>query len=282
MAAADVGERVVQYLAALVHHDDVRADLLGLRHHVRREQDGRAPGMLLEDEVAQHARADGVEAAERLVEYQQVGPVDRRRDELDLLRHALRQLVAALGLDARQAHALERGRDPPVEVGAVRALEPRLCGGTRGPSSACTGRALPAGSRCGPSPRAPTGGPRTETSPASGKRIDMTMRMVVVFPAPLGPMNPYSPPRGISRSSLSTAVKAPNVLVTPVMPMAVSMSAGLSAGRPDRVARSASADQPPVLVARHNQIGNDTDCGRCRTRERGRTRRQECHNASLD
>ena len=54
----------------------------------------------------------------------------------------------------------------------------------------------------------------------------MTMRMVVVFPAPLGPMNPYSPPRGTSRSSRSTAVNPPNVLVTPVMRMAVSMDQG--------------------------------------------------------
>ena len=51
----------------------------------------------------------------------------------------------------------------------------------------------------------------------------MIIRMVVVFPAPLGPMNPYNPPRGTSRSRWSTAVSGPNVLVTPVMRMAVSM-----------------------------------------------------------
>ena len=32
--------------------------------------------------------------------------------------------------------------------------------------------------------------PRMEMSPASGKRIDMSIRMVVVLPAPLGPMKP--------------------------------------------------------------------------------------------
>ena len=32
--------------------------------------------------------------------------------------------------------------------------------------------------------------PSTVSSPESGKRIDMIMRMQVVFPAPLGPMTP--------------------------------------------------------------------------------------------
>ena len=32
--------------------------------------------------------------------------------------------------------------------------------------------------------------PSTETSPESGKRIDMISRMHVVLPAPLGPMTP--------------------------------------------------------------------------------------------
>ena len=33
--------------------------------------------------------------------------------------------------------------------------------------------------------------PSTDSSPASGKRIDMISRMVVVLPAPFGPMTPY-------------------------------------------------------------------------------------------
>ena len=32
--------------------------------------------------------------------------------------------------------------------------------------------------------------PRTEMPPASGKRMDMIIRIAVVFPAPLGPMKP--------------------------------------------------------------------------------------------
>src|SRR4051794_28206654 len=65
--------------------------------------------------------------------------------------------------------------------------------------------------------------PSTDTVPVSANRIDMISRMVVVLPAPLGPMNPYSAPRGISRSRLCSAVIAPNVLVTPVSLIAASM-----------------------------------------------------------
>ncbi len=50
----------------------------------------------------------------------------------------------------------------------------------------------------------------------------MIMRMVVVLPAPLGPMKPQSEPRGTSRSSSDTAVVAPKVLVTPRRRMAES------------------------------------------------------------
>ncbi len=67
---------------------DVIAELLGMRHHVRREQDRRAARVLLEHHLPEAARAHRVEAAERLVENQQIGVVDDRGDELDFLLHA--------------------------------------------------------------------------------------------------------------------------------------------------------------------------------------------------
>ena len=67
-----------------------------------------------------------------------------------------------------------------------------------------------------------------EISPESGKRMDMIIRIEVVLPAPFGPMNPYSPPRGTARSRLSTATIRPNVLVTPVKLMAVSIDLSLT------------------------------------------------------
>src|SRR6185295_17889753 len=57
--------------------------------------------------------------------------------------------------------------------------------------------------------------PSTVSSPASGNRIDMISRMVVVLPAPFGPMTPYSAPVGTVRSRSCTAVDAPNVLRMP-------------------------------------------------------------------
>lgn len=57
--------------------------------------------------------------------------------------------------------------------------------------------------------------------PVSGKRMDMTMRMVVVFPAPLEPMSPMRRPLGMARSRLETATFGPKVLVTPRIWMAL-------------------------------------------------------------
>src|SRR5260370_38186930 len=56
--------------------------------------------------------------------------------------------------------------------------------------------------------------PSTDNAPESGKRIDMIIRIVVVLPAPFGPMNPYSAPRGIARSRSATAFVAPKLLHT--------------------------------------------------------------------
>src|SRR4030095_10603591 len=56
--------------------------------------------------------------------------------------------------------------------------------------------------------------PRTDNSPESGNRIDMIMRMHVVLPAPLGPITPYSAPRGTTRSMASTATVVPKVFRT--------------------------------------------------------------------
>ena len=51
----DRADGIVEHLAAAVDHHDVVADLLGLRHHVRREQHRRATPMLREDQVAAEA-----------------------------------------------------------------------------------------------------------------------------------------------------------------------------------------------------------------------------------
>src|SRR5262245_37478652 len=56
--------------------------------------------------------------------------------------------------------------------------------------------------------------PSTDTDPESGKMIDMIIRIVVVLPAPLGPMKPTRAPSGIDRSRPCTATLRPKVLRT--------------------------------------------------------------------
>src|SRR5262249_23104420 len=56
--------------------------------------------------------------------------------------------------------------------------------------------------------------PSTDSSPESGNKIDIIIRIVVVLPAPFGPMKPYRAPLGITKSRSVTAFVAPNVLHT--------------------------------------------------------------------
>ena len=71
----------------------------------------------------------------------------------------------------------------------------------------------------------------------------MIIRIVVVFPAPLGPMKPYSPPRGTSRSRSATATVRPNAFLTPVIRTAASMTADST---PDPARASPPAGGVPV------------------------------------
>ncbi len=56
--------------------------------------------------------------------------------------------------------------------------------------------------------------PNSSTLPSSGAVMPTIMRMVVVFPAPLGPMRPKMRPGLTERLSPSTAVKSPKRFVT--------------------------------------------------------------------
>src|SRR5690606_5365012 len=51
--------------------------------------------------------------------------------------------------------------------------------------------------------------PKMRTSPASARKMPSTTRIVVVLPAPFGPMKPYTSPCFTSRSMPSSAVKLP-------------------------------------------------------------------------
>src|SRR5581483_980281 len=81
----------VEDLLAAVDHEDEVAHLLGHAHVMGREDDGGPAFAQIQYGFAEHLGVDRVQAAERLVEDDQLRPGDDGGDELDLLRHALRQ-----------------------------------------------------------------------------------------------------------------------------------------------------------------------------------------------
>src|SRR5688500_1575453 len=58
------------------------------------------------------------------------------------------------------------------------------------------------------------GCPNTEMRPSSGAMMLRTIRIVVVLPAPFGPSNPYTTPRGTRRLTFRTAVCPANRFTT--------------------------------------------------------------------
>src|SRR6266568_9531226 len=79
------------------------------------------------------------------------------------------------------------------------------------------------------------GWPRISIVPESGPRTFITMRRVVVLPAPFGPSRPNTLPRGTSRDRSLTATWPANALVTPRRRIAVSFTGSCShTGRANR------------------------------------------------
>ena len=92
-ALLHAGDGAVEHLLAA--RDDAHrvAHLLGVVHDVRAEDHRLAAALELEHRVLERLRVDRIEAAERLVEDDEIGIVQQRGDELHLLLHAARQLV---------------------------------------------------------------------------------------------------------------------------------------------------------------------------------------------
>src|ERR1041385_1815608 len=103
----DVVERSVHQLSPPRDDAELLAQLLRLLHDVRREEDRCAAGTELQDRVLHHLRVHRIEARERLIEHQQRGFVQDRRNELHFLLHALRELIDAAVAPVREAQAFE-------------------------------------------------------------------------------------------------------------------------------------------------------------------------------
>ncbi len=152
----------------------------------------------------------GVEAAGRLVEHEQIGAVHEGLHQTDLLAVAARQ---------RAQRAVEVELQPAGEGVGVAGVRPSGAGGRssrpdRGRS--CAGRArrspgtYPIRARiAGPSRRASR--PRIVSRPEVGRIRSSIIRMVVDLPAPLGPRKPNTSPLAIRKVRSSTPRAPPAV-----------------------------------------------------------------------
>ena len=89
VALADLLERCVEQLHAVVDQEDAVTDPLGLVQHVRREDNRHALLVEIPNDAVEQLGVDRVEPGERLVEDEKFGLVEDRREELHLLLHAL-------------------------------------------------------------------------------------------------------------------------------------------------------------------------------------------------
>jgi hypothetical protein len=126
---------------------------------------------------AQGADPGRVEAVGGLVEQQQPRPADQAGGEPEPLAHALGVVGDRLVGAVAQLHGLQH----LVDLGAANAqvaVEPRLLHDARDARQ----RGLAVGQRIAPED--------SRIVPAPGRTRPSSMRIVVVFPAPLGPMKP--------------------------------------------------------------------------------------------
>src|SRR5580704_18295964 len=92
------------------------AQPLGVIHEVRAEDD-RAPALAkLDHRVVERLRVDRIQPAERLVEYDELGIVQERPDELDFLLHPAGQLVDLLLVPLGEPEPREPLVDAPVDI----------------------------------------------------------------------------------------------------------------------------------------------------------------------
>jgi hypothetical protein len=92
----DLVERPVEHFLPAKDHEDAVAHPLGNRHVVGAEDNGRALGSKGVDGFPENVGVHRVEPRKRFVQDEQFGLRDDGRNELHLLRHALRQRLNGL------------------------------------------------------------------------------------------------------------------------------------------------------------------------------------------
>ena len=160
------------------------------------------------DQVPELPARERIDAGGRLVQNQQVGVVDQRAAEAELLLHAARELAAPAGRrrgrgpvrgeqrgDARAAARRGRGRRGGAKKSTFSARLRSGRGSARAPAACrrCAGRPPRGGARPPCRRRAPDPAvPATARAPAtSASSVDL--------PTPSGPISPTMRPAGISQ-----------------------------------------------------------------------------------
>ena len=191
-------DRPLRGHAALVHHDDVVADVFDVGQQMRRENQVDALVVRQVAHQLQHlVAALRVHAVGRLVEEQQIGVVDERLRQLDALLHARR-----IGLDVAvarfaQAHVVEHfvralhrvDRGEAGQLAAIGDERHRVHAGNV--AVALRHVAEPGANFVGLFAR------RRGPAPASARTVGLTnpssALSIVLFPAPFGPSRPIAP-----------------------------------------------------------------------------------------
>src|ERR1700678_2666379 len=96
IAGFNLAHRAGENEMAIVDEADVVAELFDLIHAMGGEEDGAALVAEIDQSVHEEDRVDGIETAKGLVHDDQCGLVEKRRNELDLLLHALGKFLGLL------------------------------------------------------------------------------------------------------------------------------------------------------------------------------------------
>ena len=195
-----------------------------LVHVVRGDEQRHAAAGQVVEQVPELAPRHRVDAGGGLVEEQQLRLVDRRSAQRQPLPPADGEVAGEFVLASHQVghvqHVLALGRRTSPAAGR---RPRRRTSGSRRPSCPRTARTSGTCSRSAAAPGR-GGAPRPRRAPARcpdfGRRVPVSIRIVVVLPDPFGPRKPKTSPRGTSKSMPSTAVKSPKVLVRPRTEMA--------------------------------------------------------------
>ena len=187
-------------------HDAV-AQLPGLLHVVRRQEDRLSLGSHVADQVPGRVASLRIEPAGQLVQEDQLRIADQRQRD----REALLLATGEIGV----GDVLPVGQAEPLED-RLRLERPRVEGGEQAHGLAHPQPRREAASwSCAPirclsaSPSRRGSSPRTCTRSPSGARSPSRHSIVVVFPAPFGPTTPKISPAATWNEMASTARTAP-------------------------------------------------------------------------